>query len=76
MLVVRDNELGVEDNEAASSEVAEVGKRAGKHRDADPVSRPQFTGDGDLILIYNYYIRILLININFLIYICHILCCG
>ena len=76
VLAVRDNELNVRDDEVASSGVAELGKRAGKHGDADPVSRPRFTGDGDLILIYNYYIHILCINTNLLIYICHILCYG
>jgi hypothetical protein len=80
VLVVKDDELDVGDDEVASSEVAEVGERSG---DADPVIRPRFPGDGGtsglrkrLILNYNYYIRILLINTNFLIYICYILCCG
>jgi hypothetical protein len=54
---------------------------SGERRDTeDPVNWPRFTEDGGKAvpkthyLIYNHYIRILLINANPLIYICYI--CG
>ena len=78
MLVISDDELNVGDNEVASSEVGGGTRR--NLWDADPVSQPRFPEDGGLqkhiILNYNYYIHILLIITNPLIYICHILCGG
>ena len=44
VLVVRDNELDVRDNEVASSGVAEVWNAREKHWGRGSVSRPQFTG--------------------------------
>jgi hypothetical protein len=82
-LIVRDDELNVGDDKVVLSNVAEVGDVQENSGDADLVSQPRFTGHGEkggprkcLILNYNYYIRILLINTNFLVYICYILCCG
>jgi hypothetical protein len=77
--VVEIGELAVRDDEVALSGVAEMGERAG--RTGIRLAGPGFPGmGGDLrtliILNYNYYIRVLLSNTNFLIYICHILCWG
>ena len=79
VLVVRDDELDVGDDEVASSEVAEWENTREKRGDASPVSRPRFTGDdlqNHLILSYNYCIRILAIITIFLIFITYILCWG
>jgi len=73
VLVVRDDKLDVGDNEVMLSEVAEVGERAGKTLGTQiRLASPRKL----LISNYRYHICILLINANFLIYICHILCQG
>ena len=44
VLVVSDSELDSGDNKVASSEVAEMGERAGKPWGLDPVNRPRVAG--------------------------------
>jgi hypothetical protein len=73
VLVVSDDKHDVGDDEVASSEVAEVGERAGKTLG----TWIRLAGPRKLLISnYHYHICILLINANFLIYICHILCQG
>jgi hypothetical protein len=76
-LVIKDNELDVENDEVTLSEVVKEGNAQENSEDADLVSQLWFPRDegtsGHEILLnlnYNYYIWILLININLLIYIC------
>ena len=73
VLVISDDKHDVGDNEVASSEVAKMGERVGKTLGMQiRLASPQKL----LISNYRYHICILLINANFLIYICHILCQG
>ena len=83
VLIIRDDEHDVGDDEVASSEVAEVRERAGKTLGRGsgypgPVSRGGETGGlrKFIILSYSYYIRILIINTSSMIYICYIFCGG
>ncbi len=84
-LIVRDDKLdmNVRDDQVTSSEVAKCRNAWENSGNMDLVSWPQFPRDEGmgglkkpLILNYNYYIRILIIYTNSLIYICYILCCG
>jgi hypothetical protein len=81
-LIIRDDKLDVRNDQVISSEVAEHRNAWKNSENVDPVSQPQFFRDEGmgglgklLILNYNYYICILLINTNSLIYIYYIIYC-
>jgi hypothetical protein len=77
VLIIRDDKLNVGNNKVASSKVAKKEGCTGKLWQLWFPRDERISGHGKLLNFnYNYYIQILLININSLIYIFYILCRG